>query len=43
MPYVNRNGVNIYYETYGKRFPVVFFHLFSTNGSIWTFQTYSSS
>lgn len=41
MPYVNRNGVNIYYETYGKGFPVVFLHPFSTNGSIWTFQTYA--
>lgn len=41
MPHVNRNGVNIYYETYGKGFPVVFLHPFSTNGSIWTFQTYA--
>lgn len=41
MPYVNRNGVNIYYETYGKGFPIVFLHPFTTNGSIWTFQTYS--
>ena len=41
MPYVNRNGVNIYYETYGQGFPIVFLHPFSTNGSIWTFQTYS--
>ena len=41
MPYVNRNGVNIYYETYGRGFPIVFLHPFSTNGSIWTFQTYA--
>lgn len=41
MPYINRNGVQIYYETYGQGFPIVFLHPFSTNGSIWTFQTYS--
>jgi pimeloyl-ACP methyl ester carboxylesterase len=41
MPTINRNGVNIYYESYGQGFPVVFLHPFSTNGSIWTFQTFS--
>ncbi len=41
MPTINRNGVNTYYETYGKGFPIVFLHPFSTNGSIWTFQTFS--
>jgi pimeloyl-ACP methyl ester carboxylesterase len=41
MPYVQRSGVNIYYETYGKGFPLVFLHPFSTNGYIWYFQTFS--
>lgn len=31
MPYVKRGGVNIYYETYGKGFPIVFLRPFSTN------------
>jgi pimeloyl-ACP methyl ester carboxylesterase len=41
MPYVNRSGVNIYYETYGQGDPLVFLHPFSTNGYIWYFQTFS--
>ncbi len=41
MPYVNRRGVNIYYETYGQGEPLVFLHPFSTNGYIWYFQTFS--
>jgi pimeloyl-ACP methyl ester carboxylesterase len=41
MPYVKRGGVNIYYESYGKGFPIVFLHPFSTNGYIWYFQTFS--
>lgn len=41
MPYVTRNGVNIYYESYGKGSPVVFLHPFSTNGYIWYFQTFT--
>ncbi|HXG21770.1 MAG TPA: alpha/beta hydrolase [Methylomirabilota bacterium] len=41
MPYINRGGVSTYYETYGKGFPIVFLHPFSTNGYIWTFQTFS--
>jgi 3-oxoadipate enol-lactonase len=41
MPHVKRNGVNIYYETYGKGFPLVFLHPFSTNGYIWYFQTFA--
>lgn len=40
MPHINRNGVNIYYETYGKGDPIVFLHPFSTSGYIWTFQTF---
>lgn len=41
MPYAKRGGVNIYYETYGKGFPIVFLHPFSTNGYIWYFQTFT--
>jgi len=41
MPYVKRNDVNVYYETYGKGFPIVFLHPFSTNGYIWYFQTFA--
>jgi pimeloyl-ACP methyl ester carboxylesterase len=41
MSYANRNGVKIYYETYGQGFPIVFLHPFSTNGYIWYFQTFS--
>jgi len=41
MSYVKRAGVNIYYETYGKGFPIVFLHPFSTNGYIWYFQTFT--
>ncbi|MGE0823200.1 MAG: alpha/beta fold hydrolase [Candidatus Binatia bacterium] len=40
MPYVKQNGVNIYYESYGKGFPIIFLHPFSTNGYIWYFQTF---
>lgn len=38
MPYVNRDGVNIYYESYGSGLPIVFLHPWSTNRYIWTFQ-----
>lgn len=38
MPYSKRDGVNVYYESYGKGLPVVFLHPFSTNRTIWTFQ-----
>ena len=41
MPYVKRGGVNIYYETYGKGFPIVFLHPFSTNGNIWYYQVFN--
>jgi len=41
MPHVKHNGVNIYYESYGKGFPIVFLHPFSTNGNIWHFQTFN--
>jgi pimeloyl-ACP methyl ester carboxylesterase len=41
MPYVNRSGVNSYYETYGQGVPLVFLHSFSANGYIWYFQTFT--
>jgi 3-oxoadipate enol-lactonase len=41
MSYIKRDGVNIYYETYGQGFPLVFLHPFSTNGYIWYFQTFT--
>ncbi len=41
MPYVNSDGVNIYYETYGQGTPIVFLHPFSFNGYIWYFQIFS--
>ena len=41
MPYVNSDGVNIYYETYGQGVPLVFLHPFSFNGYIWYFQMFS--
>ena len=40
MPYVNSDGVNIYYESYGQGVPIVFLHAFSTNGYIWYFQIF---
>ena len=41
MPHVHRDGVNVYYESYGSGTPIVFLHPFSTNGYIWYFQTFS--
>ncbi len=41
MPYVNSDGVNIYYEEYGRGLPLVFLHPFSTNGYIWYFQIFT--
>ena len=41
MPHVHRDGVNVYYESYGSGTPIVFLHPFSTNGYIWCFQTFS--
>ena len=40
MPYVNSNGVDIYYETYGQGVPIVFLHPLYTNGYIWCFQIF---
>ena len=41
MPYIERDGVKVYYESYGQGVPVVFLHPFSTNGYIWYFQTFT--
>lgn len=41
MPHVQRNSVNVYYESHGQGTPIVFLHPFSTNGNIWYFQTYT--
>jgi 3-oxoadipate enol-lactonase len=39
MPYVSRNDVDIYYESFGTGGPaLVFLHPFSTNRYIWAFQ-----
>ncbi len=40
MPHIHRDGVNVYYESYGEGIPLVFLHPFSTNGYIWYFQTF---
>ena len=41
MPHVHRDGVNVYYESYGSGTPIVFLHPFSTNGYIWYFQAFA--
>lgn len=41
MPYVQREGVNIFYDTYGRGMPIVFLHPFSSNRHIWLFQLFS--
>ncbi len=41
MPYVKRNDVQVYYESYGQGSPIVFLHPFSTNANIWHFQTFA--
>ena len=38
MPHVNRDGVNVFYESHGSGTPIVFLHPFTTNHNIWTFQ-----
>ena len=40
MAYVNSDGVEIYYETYGQGIPIVFLHPWFTNGYIWYFQLF---
>ncbi len=39
MPYVNRNGVKVFYESFGHGSPtLVFLHPWTTNHYIWAFQ-----
>ena len=42
MPHITRNGVNVYYESFGQSSngspPIVFLHPWSTNRYIWSFQ-----
>jgi len=38
MPHVNRDGVNVYYESFGQGTPIVFLHPWSTNRYIWSNQ-----
>lgn len=40
MPHVNRNGVNVYYESFGQGLPVVFLHPWTTNRYIWANQLF---
>ena len=35
MPTINRNGINIYFETYGNGPPIFLTHGFSDNLGIW--------
>ena len=42
MPHINRDGVNVFYESYGEGSPaIVFLHPWSTNHYIWAFQVLS--
>jgi pimeloyl-ACP methyl ester carboxylesterase len=43
MPYVNSDGVNIYYETYGKGTPIVFLHSFTQSSYAWMYQLFDLS
>ncbi len=39
MPHINRNGVKVFYESFGAGDPaLVFLHPWSTNRFVWTFQ-----
>lgn len=41
MPYVNNQGVNVYYESWGSGgTPIVFLHPWSANGYIWYYQLF---
>ncbi len=40
MPHVNRQGVNVYYESFGKGLPIVFLHPWTTNRYIWANQLF---
>ncbi len=41
MPHVERNGVKVYYETFGQGTPIVFLHPFTTNRYIWSNQIFT--
>lgn len=40
MPHVNRQGVNVYYESFGRGLPIVFLHPWTTNRYIWANQLF---
>jgi 3-oxoadipate enol-lactonase len=40
MPHINRNGVNVYYESHGAGLPIVFLHPWTTNRFIWASQVF---
>ncbi|MGH8596603.1 MAG: alpha/beta fold hydrolase, partial [Gammaproteobacteria bacterium] len=40
MPHVNRQGVNVYYESHGSGLPIVFLHPWTTNRFIWASQIF---
>jgi pimeloyl-ACP methyl ester carboxylesterase len=41
MPYVERNGVKVYYESFGRGTPLVFLHPLSLNRYVWAGQLFS--
>lgn len=41
MPYVERNGVKVFYESFGQGTPIVFLHPFTTNRYIWSNQLFA--
>jgi pimeloyl-ACP methyl ester carboxylesterase len=41
MPYVERNGVRVYYESFGRGSPLVFLHPLSANRYIWAGQIFA--
>ncbi len=38
MPHIQREGVKVYYESFGSGTPIVFLHPWSTNRYIWANQ-----
>jgi 3-oxoadipate enol-lactonase len=41
MPYIKRDGVSVFYESFGEGLPIVFLHPWSTNHHIWSFQMFA--
>ncbi len=41
MPHIERNGVKVFYESFGQGTPVVFLHPFTTNRYIWSNQIFT--